>query len=364
MGAVVRGTRSLLSGGLLAFALVANTPSASAQSEEEVAGARAAATEGAKAFQQGRWQDAVDLFTRAESLVHAPPHLLFSARAHAKLGRLVAARELYNKILREQLADDAPPAFVSARDAAKSEIQAIEPRLAKLTIEVEGAADKQVAVTMDGRPVASALIGLPTPADPGKHEITATAEGFVAKPQSVTLAEGGQGQVTLSLVPDPSYKPPAPPPSATPAMAPAAAPTAAPEAPVGSEPHGPSLAVPAYTALGVGAIGLGAGVIFTLQSSSKRSDAVDTFEQCQADGGGQCRAGDPLGPQVTSLEDDAKSAQTLATIGYIVGGVGVAAGVTLLIVDSSSEGGSAAATSGPELGAWVGYRSAGLYGTF
>ncbi|HEX9621815.1 MAG TPA: tetratricopeptide repeat protein, partial [Polyangiaceae bacterium] len=88
-----------------------------------MAGARAAATEGAKAFQEGRWQDAVDLFTRAESLVHAPPHLLFLARAQVKLGRLVAARELYNKILREPLAGDAPPAFLTAREAAEAEIE-------------------------------------------------------------------------------------------------------------------------------------------------------------------------------------------------------------------------------------------------
>jgi hypothetical protein len=328
-----------------------------------VAGARAAATEGAKAFQEGRWQDAVDLFTRAESLVHAPPHLLFLARAQVKLGRLVAARELYNKILREPLAGDAPPAFLTAREAAEAEIETIEPRLARLTIKVEGASEKPVTVTMDGRPVASALIGVSAPADPGKHELSATAEGFIAKPQTVTLAEGGQGQVLLSLVPDPNYKPPAPPPGDAPAAAPASSGMAS-APPVGSEPQATSLAVPAYTAFGVGAVGLGAGILFTLQSSSKRSDADDAFATCQAAGDGDCRENDPSAGEVVSLEDDAKSAQTLATIGYIVGGVGVAAGVTLLILDGSGGSESAGSRSSPTLRAWVGYRSAGLHGTF
>jgi len=43
---------------------------AAAQTDEERAGARAAAQEGASAFREKRWADSIDLFTRAESLVH------------------------------------------------------------------------------------------------------------------------------------------------------------------------------------------------------------------------------------------------------------------------------------------------------
>jgi hypothetical protein len=54
-----------------------------AQNDEDRAGARTMATEGAKAFAAQRWSEAIDLFTRAEALVHAPSHLLFLARARA-----------------------------------------------------------------------------------------------------------------------------------------------------------------------------------------------------------------------------------------------------------------------------------------
>jgi hypothetical protein len=37
----------------------------------------------------GTLPDALDLFSRAESIIHAPPHLLYIARAHDKLGKLV-----------------------------------------------------------------------------------------------------------------------------------------------------------------------------------------------------------------------------------------------------------------------------------
>src|SRR4051812_36209879 len=72
-----------------------------AQSSEERMGARAAASEGARAFSEKRWTDAIDYFKRAESLVHAPPHLLYIARAQAQTGLFVEARENYLTIIHE-----------------------------------------------------------------------------------------------------------------------------------------------------------------------------------------------------------------------------------------------------------------------
>src|SRR3954453_35629 len=90
-------------------------PSALAQSDDDRAGARVAATEGVKALNEKRFAEAADLFSRAESLVHSPVHLLYLARAQEKLGRLVQARENYTKITREKYAPDAPDAFRQAQ---------------------------------------------------------------------------------------------------------------------------------------------------------------------------------------------------------------------------------------------------------
>src|SRR5262245_47766485 len=81
-----------------------------AQTDEQRAGARSLATEGATAFKDGRYKDAVDLFTKAESLMHAPPHLLYLARSHVKLGQYVKAREAYLRITKEQLPGNSPQA--------------------------------------------------------------------------------------------------------------------------------------------------------------------------------------------------------------------------------------------------------------
>src|SRR5688572_28290531 len=95
----------------LALALLAAPQRAAAQSDEQRAAARSLATDGAAAFNEGRYQDAIDMMTRAESLVHAPPHLLFIARSEENLGRLVKAREAYLKIVKEQIPPGAPGAF-------------------------------------------------------------------------------------------------------------------------------------------------------------------------------------------------------------------------------------------------------------
>ena len=147
----------------LGLACLALSAEAGAQSEEEVAGARAAATEGIKAYNDGRWSAALDLFQRAESLLHAPTHLLYMARANAKLGRLVAARELYNKIIREPLGPKAPKAFQSAQEAAREEIAQVEPRLGKLTVTVEAPVGVIPVVKMDGESFPTALLGVARP---------------------------------------------------------------------------------------------------------------------------------------------------------------------------------------------------------
>jgi hypothetical protein len=263
----------------LGVSLVLGSPQARAQSEEEVAGARAAATEGIKAYNEGRYSAAVDLFQRAESLLHAPTHLLYMARANAKLGRLVAAREPYNKLIRKPLGPKAPPAFKNAQEAAKAEIAKVEPRIGKLTVTVQAPVGVIPVLKMDGVAFPSALVGVARPVDPGEHVLQASAEGLLVARQTVMVKEGG----AAVLEPDPnanaapaSSEAPAPTPEATPGT---------PEADSGAAGGGgTSLAMPGYAALGVGVVGLGAGLLFTLQSAGKRSDADKAFARCQENG--------------------------------------------------------------------------------
>src|SRR3954469_13060904 len=111
---------------------------AGAQTDDDRAGARVAATEGVKASNEKRWAEAADLFSRAESLVHSPVHLLYLARAQEKLGKLVKARENYNRIMREKYGPESPDAFRAAQVSAQHEVGALDARLASVTVKLEG----------------------------------------------------------------------------------------------------------------------------------------------------------------------------------------------------------------------------------
>ena len=343
---------------LLVASLSAPLP-AFAQSDEQRAAARELATEGAQAYQDGKYDQAVDLFTKAESLYHALPHLLFLARAQAKLGHFVKAREAYLKITRETLAAGAPQAARDAQRNASSEVSAVEAQIGRLTVTVDGREQaRDLVVSVDGAPMSAVLIGVPQPIDPGEHKVEAVATGFRAPAQSVTVAPGARVPVVLKLEADAAAV--APVPVAAPVAPEPVAATPLPPPDVSGPPtsdagtsHGPNgLRIGSYVAFGVGAVGLGLGTVFLVQSAGTRSDADDL---CTLPNGGCDKR---FEAKVNSLDDDADSQATLGVAGLVVGGVGVAAGVTLFILSSQTKSSTASVVP------WIGPNSAGLAGRF
>jgi hypothetical protein len=61
------------------------------------------------------------------------------------------------------------------------------------------------------------------------------------------------------------------------------------------------------------------------------------------------------------LDGEARSAGTVSTVSYVLAGVGMAAGVVMLLLDSPNEASGQSATT---VLPWVGYRSAGVAGRF
>jgi hypothetical protein len=362
MSSVAAGLRPLLAL-TLGLGLWLASARASGQTDEQRSAARALATEGAAAFNEGRYKDAIDYFGKAESLVHAPPHLLFLARSHAKLGQLVVAREAYLKIIKETFPANAPQAFRDAQASAAEEVKAIEPRIGTLTVRVEGAAGAtDTAVLLDGTPMPSILIGAPRPTDPGEHKLEAGATGLRSAPTTIVVGDGERKSVTLLLQPAPGAPPLVVAPDAAPPPAPAArtsapaATTASPTSDAGTASDKSALRIGSYVAFGVGVLGVGAGTLFTLQSSGKRSDADEKFEECGGATG--CTQENPLSQEVEELDRDADSALTLGIVGFAVGGVGLATGAVLFVLSTPDK--KTAAGVEP----WVGLGSAGLRGRF
>jgi hypothetical protein len=341
---------------------------AHAQSDEQRAAARELAGEGADAFDQGRYQDAIDRFTRAESLVHALPHLLFLARSHAKVNQYVKAREAYMKIMNEALPPNATQGVRDAQSSAQSEISQVEAKIGRLTVQVQGKEQaKDLVVQVNGVAVPGVLVGAPQPIDPGDHKVEAVATGFRAAPQSVTVGEGERKEVVLTLASDPNAAPPVVPGAETPApgepvpAGPMPPPGDSPPTDTGTGGGSSGMRIGSYVAFGVGAVGLGLGTVFLIQRSGKQSEIDDLCGP-----GDTCDASQVDESEVKGLESDRDSAGMLSVVGFVVGGVGIATGVTLLVLSSGSSGQKAGGSrpDGVRVSPWVTKNTFGVKGSF
>lgn len=303
-----------------ALSLCVALPS-NAQTDEEKAAARALATQGATALQENKFAESLDLVTRAEAIMHAPPHLLLIGRAQVGLGRLVAGKETFLKLSREQLAANAPPAFKKAQAEAKAELDLIEPRIASLQISLKGEGvtnSSKITVKMDDQPVPGALIGVHRPVDPGKHTIGAFSPGHSPVTQEVTLGDGEKKDIeltveapTVSLVEEEKKFEEQPPPKPPP-------------------PQGMStLRVIGIAGMGAGVAGLVVGGVFLGLKSSTQGEADTLFNACKKKAGG-CTPLDQK--KVSDLDASAASQGTIGIAGLVAGGVLAAGGVVLFIL--------------------------------
>ena len=320
-------TRAVCCLNVFALTLMLVMP-AHAQTDTERAAARSAAQAGDKAFKAQRYEEAAMYFARAEAIMHAPTLLLFLARSQAKLGQYVKARESYIKVVREQLAADAPSAFVAAKQSASVELPAVEAQIATLTLQVPDVPIDSLAVSIDDEQVAGAIVGVPYPIDPGEHRIVAHADGYQSAELELSLEAGQSREVSLQLV-RAAAAPQAP------ASAPvqrASEPTAATRLDSGDEGVN-GMAIAGYVGLGVGVAGVGLGTYFAVQFVNTNDAANAAYAECkrvsEANGGKGCT--DPeLERKTGDLDDETAAYGTKAWISYGVGAASLATGIALL----------------------------------
>ena len=315
------------------------------QTAEERAGARAAADQAYDAFQRGEWESALDLFGRAESLVHSPVHLLYVARSNARLNRLIEAQEAYLRVVREPLPSGAPAAVTQAQQEATRELAAIEPQIPIVSIEVAGiSGTESLEVTQDGRALSSALIGVAHPLNPGAHSWQARSGSRQSAVETRNVEPGAKLALKLSL---PEAEVELVPQKAAP-LPPAALPATS-----GAEPAsaGPSAWV--YVGFGVAAAGLGVGTGFLLHKHHLEDQIRDT---CPNTG---CLAT----PDNVERKSDADRAGLISAIAFTAGGVGLASAVALwLLAPDASD--AKTGSAGARVQLWLGWNSAGLSGSF
>jgi hypothetical protein len=180
---------------------------------------------------------------------------------------------------------------------------------------------------------------------PGHHRLTVELAGYEKATWELDALAKQEQNHTFTLQA-----------SAPAAVAPVAAPPPPPPepAPPPAEESGSNgLRIGSYAAFGVGVVGFGLGTVFALQAKGKYSDANDMCPNFP------CQLTQAEADERKSLGDDGDQAKTTSLVGFIVGGVGVATGVTLFIL-SSGKSKREAITVSPV----VGLGSAALRGTF
>lgn len=294
-------------------------------SSADISAARALGQEGVKLADAGNCKEAIDKLARSEKLFHAPTTLARLGECQVQVGKLVEGSESLNKVVRETLAPNAPAAFAAAQERAKKVLAEAKPKIAKLKIAVAGPADNNYVVKLDGEVVPPANLNMNRPTNPGDHVVEASAPGYKTATAKVSLTEGGNDSVALTLEVDPNAPKPEPvappPPAANPSP-----PPPLPSPPPPAEPPPPPSRVPAYAALGVGVVGIGVGSIFGLLAIGKKGDVQDACD------GTKCPN------SVQDNIDSGKTFGTVSTIGFIVGGVGLIAGAYLYITSAPKTG--------------------------
>jgi hypothetical protein len=307
------------------------------------AAARSLGYEGISDFQAGNFAVAADKLDRAYQALRVPSLGLWSARALEKSGKLVAAAERYLEVQRLDPGSGDVTVQKQAQADAKTEHDALVPRIPSVVILIEGAPVNDVKLSANGTPVPSSLIGAKRPVDPGK----VTLEGLYggqAQREEVTLAEGetqtvvlrfaSQGAAPVAVAGGATAVPPPPPPQDRPAE---------------KASSGSGTRTVGFVAIGVGAAGIVAGAVAGGLAMAGR----DSIHGCE---GTRCPASES---QDVGTYNDLR---TISSACFIGGGVVAATGIVLVIAAPKSAN-PKAARRGPSLSIapWVGAGTAGLF---
>jgi len=257
---------------------------------------------------------------------------------------------------KKYLAEGGKQVDAEERAQFQRDLSTLEAGAARLTLQTDppGATIEDERFPATGQAIRNSYSGtgpLQIGVRPGRHRFTAKMAGRVDAVWEIELAPRQQESHTFTL-PEPTAAPaPVAPTAATPATA---------TVDSDSLKSNSGLRTGAYVALGVGVVGLGVGTIFGLKAKSKYKEANDiTDDPNNCPSSGPCELLGPLFDKREQLGKDGDTAKTLSIVGFALGGVGIATGVTLYILSNKKEQPAAA-----KVEPFLGVGNVGLRGSF
>lgn len=256
----------------------------------------------------GDFAGAFDAMQEAMKHARPPTFVVFLARVDEKLGRLLAAKELYAEVAALEVKPTDPKPFATAKEDAKNGLESMTARIPQLQITVTGDA-AAAGLTLDGAALDASQTGTFFAVDPGKHKIGGLAGGHKLE-QEIEVKEGTRHYVSINLT------------AATPVVATRVVPV---EDAVKEVPSGSTTRLAGFVSLGVGGAGLLVGAVLGGVALSGREEArkacgeeFDTLHRCSLSAAG------PL--------QDAQWMARASTGAFVAAGLAGALGLTLLVL--------------------------------
>jgi hypothetical protein len=337
-GIAVRTTIALVAS-LASFASFA--PSARAQATTaDAAMAQSLFEEGRRLMAAQRFAQACPKLAESQRLDPALGTLLNLAVCHERVGRTATAWSEFHDAASIAKRENHPERGKYARE----HIDAIEPRLSRLTITRAGATPEKpersdkIEVRVDDALLGEAALGTPMTIDPGVHRIEARAPGKKSWKMEITIAaESDRKTVEIPALEADSA------PLASPVAAPlsvdssrgtfdrAAHASAADAPPLAARDAGSARRTAAYIAGGLGVVALGVGAFAGVEAITKWSVRGDNCvdDRCNTAG--------------LDADKTARRWALVADIGIGAGIVGVGAGALLLLTARSHKSDARAA---------------------
>lgn len=249
---------------------------------------------GREAVKKGELGRAVELFKHSQELKPTPGTLLNLASVEEQLGKLTAALMHFKLALTELPAgDDRLPVATDA-------IARLTPRTPSLRIDLAVGAVMNMRIKLDGASVATSSLGADQPLDPGNYEIVTQTPGHEDRRYEIKLIEGAHLTVAVE-----------------------AGKEIAPRATVAAPPMSrrSSLQSVGFVAGGVGLAGLGLGAVTGILAIGKKGDAATL-----------CPDPTRCGGEGRDVAGTGHALAAVSTASFVMGAVGVAAGVTLVLL--------------------------------
>ncbi len=306
----------------LAWAAFSASP-AHAQTASDPAAARALFGEARQLASQRKYDQACPKFEESLRLDYGIGTLFNLADCWEHLGRTASA---WARFL-DASAGAKASGQTDREKVARERAAALEPKLARLTIDVKKP-EAGLEIKRDAQPIGRAAWGTAVPIDPGVHVIEATATGKKGWTTRVEIPAKA-GTVTVAVAPLED--------AAEPSQAVALAPPLSAVGASGSEP-GPSQTTESSDAsegswntqktigvslAGAGVVGLVVGAVFSLTAKSRNDSALSVC----ADNPSACSQADIA--RHGSLVSDAQSARTVGYLGLGIGGAALVSGAAV-----------------------------------